>query len=1216
MLNRVYIVLGVLAIIVLAGAFIVPRFIQWGDYRDRMQVLASGVLGTPVTIRGDIAFSLLPQPKLHFSDVVVGPPEDPAATVATVDAEFSLMDFLRDNYKVTKLVLEQPVVDLKLDDSGLLASGFNITEDAQSATHLALGQANIVDGSVRLADARSGETFTVSGVGGEMKLADISGPFQFQGNASYDGGKYAVRFNTSAMDGDGSNRLTLAVQNDTGMAVTAEGQLTPGIAPRFDGAMSYRQKPPVTTVADDIRGDLVFESKFTASTDRVVMSGYTLQPDENRAGMRLTGAASIQLGKARSFDAVISGGVFSLPPRDAKEDATQEPYELTRLLSELPPALQPSLPGRIGVDLAEVGLRGFSLRNVRMDAHTDGQAWQIDDFKAKLPGDTNVGVTGTLAQVEGRPTFEGKLSLATERLDALGALWRKPAEDNPLLNLPASYEAKMLLAGDALGLSDGVLTLNGVPHSFGLRVGFGAEPRLDIIGKFNSLSASDSAALAALAPDVSSNASFGLSFPNGSFALNGAGGTILGLDGKDMVAEGQWSQSGITFTRLAAADFGGLALDTAMTATGTLTAPALWGKGTVGVSSSGAPALKLLLDYLAVRPEVRQVIGLSVPANMSFELAQPGADKSQMLTLRGRADTAAADLTLTLGGGVFAVPGSHLTLAGTLESSTPDALSQQIGFGGAHVFPPDGDMFVSVNVEGAVADGFSARFNASVGEERIGFVGNLIVATTGEMQGTGALDGYLSDGSGLAQLIGATGISLPALSAKSTLHFEGTRLAQLNGINGKSGEHGFSGDLTLTRTGDAGVVAGDLAFDTVDLPSLATVMAGPAALLPVAGQVWPDGPIAMGQVPRPTRGSVSVSVADVANGGTQSLRGATFDFSWTDTETRLSHFRADLAQGQVDGDIVVCCSDALTSKTVSGHLTLAKVKTADVFPSELNDALSGTVDGGVQFQGTGESLMAILGNLTGEGNFTAADLVIKRFDPKVFPTVAKLDNLLEMEPDALSTLMGIALQGGDFTAAKAAGAFTIAGGILRLANLSIDGNGGRLAGDINVALATTGLTGSVALTPLNFTDANGLISAETSQIVSQSGGTLSAPKPVLDLDPMVAAVQTRANEIEVARLEALRAEDLARQQAAAAERNRLIAEQRQRDADAAAAKAAAAAEKQRLEDLQNPPVVTPAPTTPATPAPAAGSDVPAGGLNLNYVPNQPTPATSGVNQAF
>ncbi len=48
MLNRLYIVVGVLAILALLAAFIAPRFIQWGDYRERMETIASEAVGAPV----------------------------------------------------------------------------------------------------------------------------------------------------------------------------------------------------------------------------------------------------------------------------------------------------------------------------------------------------------------------------------------------------------------------------------------------------------------------------------------------------------------------------------------------------------------------------------------------------------------------------------------------------------------------------------------------------------------------------------------------------------------------------------------------------------------------------------------------------------------------------------------------------------------------------------------------------------------------------------------------------------------------------------------------------------------------------------------------------------------------------------------------------------------------------------------------------------------
>ena len=145
----------------------------------------------------------------------------------------------------------------------------------------------------------------------------------------------------------------------------------------------------------------------------------------------------------------------------------------------------------------------------------------------------------------------------------------------------------------------------------------------------------------------------------------------------------------------------------------------------------------------------------------------------------------------------------------------------------------------------------------------------------------------------------------------------------------------------------------------------------------------------------------------------------------------------------------------------------------------------------------------------------------------------------------------------------------------RLANFIVEGDGARMAGDLNTTLRTLGLDGSFVLTPRGFVDETGLVGEDTSRIITQVTGTAIDPEVTLDLEEMVAAIQVRANELEVERLEILRAEDAERQRAAAEERNRLIEEQRRRAAEEAArlaaeeaARLAAEEEARRLEEEQ------------------------------------------------
>ncbi|ODT79306.1 MAG: hypothetical protein ABS76_20870 [Pelagibacterium sp. SCN 64-44] len=1164
MLNRIYIVVGIFAIVVLAGAFIAPRFIQWGDYRDRMEALASGVLGAEVTIRGDISFSLLPSPRLEFSDVIVGDAESPAASVTAVEAEFALFDFLRDNYNLTALTLVQPVVDLVLDENGLFSSGVDLSG---AGSGVALGHARIVNGSIRLTDLRADEMFIASRVDGELRLSSFVGPFQFQGAADYDGRRYDVRFNSGAPDAVGASRISSYLRAaDGAYSVNAEGLLTAGMAPKFDGNLIYRQAPPAAEAADDIRGSLVLESAVTVSTDRVVLSGYTLHPDENRAGMRLTGSANIQLGARRNFDAVVSGGVFSLPPRPATEVAAELPYELVRLLAEIPAPPLPPMPGSLDIDLAEVGLRGFALRDLRLDASTDGATWRIEQAVAHMPGDSEVRLSGTVTNDAGRLGFRGDFALAAQRLDALAQIWRRPGDNNPLFNTPGGIEGRLMLAGDAFGLSNGRLDFGGQSHAVEARLGFGEEKRLDAVLHLGTLNAARTTALLALLPDIAQEGSFGVSFPNGSFSLTAQGIDLLGLPATQLVAEGQWSASDLRFSRFAMADWGGVSVDGALRLAGSLAEPRLTGSGQLGVSAAEAPGLAALYEMAGVPYGWQEGLEQSWPGDLRVILSDNENGPGQVLTLGGKLGASALDLRAEMAAGLAGLDSDDLRLIVSLEAADALAGQEQIGLA-APLFDGTGPMVASLFMEGSGPDGFEGRASLSQGLQSVSYFGGLRTAGNGEISGEGTLDVLLDDAGGLATLAGARGAGLPGVDASAALRFSGKRELAFSNIAGISGDVAFSGDLSMQVLGQMPSFSGRLDLDSVDAVGLGLALFGEAAIAVPGDGFWPDGPLALDNAPRPTRGDIAVTARALTANGAELLGETAFSYSWTPDSVGIDRLEAAAGEGRLTLSLVQCCSGPLAERSVSGRVSLDGVDIDALAPPAIGRGLDGALMGGLQFEGSGQSLAEVMRNMTGEGNFAIADFAAAGLSPSVFPTLAGIEDPLNIEADALETLIGLSLGQGSFAAREARGAFTIAGGTARLANLIIEGNGGRLAGSLNLALARLGLDGGFVLTPRDYVDPNGLIEPDSARIILRLGGTLAAPEVRLDSGEMVAAIQVRANELEVDRLEALRLEDEARQRAAAEERNRLAEEQRRRAAEEAARRAAEE-EARRLEQEQ------------------------------------------------
>lgn len=1133
MLNRLYIVIGVLAILVLAAAFIVPRLVPWGNYRDRMEVLAARALGGDVRIKGDIKFALLPQPHLSLSDVSVGPVADPAMAVKSVDADFSLIDFLRDRYTMTKLTLDHPVLDVKIGDGGEVETGLKLN-GADSKANLSVANARISVGTIRVTDARSGANYALEGIDGDLTLSALNGPFGFIGGGTVRDQHYNFHVNTQALDAKGNTQMSLFAKPDSGaFSINLDGALATGAVPHFAGDLTYRQSPAGAKDPNNLVGDLTLTGKVDATPDKLALADYTLIPDENRAVTRLTGTASIELSHKPTFTAVVTGGVLALPPRDATTEQGPQPYELVRLLGELPAPPLPPLAGGIAINIDELNLRSFSIRNIRIAATTDGKAWSVKQFAGDLPGDTKLVVAGDLSAPGGRPSFSGTLSLATDRLDALATLWRKPADNNPLFNMPGAFTSKLVLLGQTMALTDGQLTLDTTTHSLTALINFGAKRRLDVSGQFTDLNADDGAALLALVPEFETDQSAALTFPEGAVAFAANTATVVGLEGHELALEGKWGGGSLELSKVSAKDLGGAAFDLSLALSGTFAEPKIAGDGDLKLAAGGGPALDLLFDTLNTPKPMRQFLARSLPLDLKTHLDAPKDDSGQGLALSGKAGVASLTLDARLDGGLLKALTSPIGANLELSSADVAGLTGQLGLGDVSLMPETAPLKVALSLEGVPTDSLKTSASISGGGDSIGFEGNIKPGDLSTPSGSGTLKLALSDTSVLAADLGIAGLYTPPIVGGADLRFDGRGGVNLDNIKGTSGTVGFSGKLAMNRDAGGGAVTGSLTLDSMDVAGLVALASGPTALIASAGKTWPDGPLSVGDVPRTTTGNVAIETPAIALGDKPFATDAGFNLTWDATSIWLHSLEAKLGSGRLGFDVAVCCAGAATDKQISGQASVNGVALADLLPSAASATLSGTLDGSAQFSGTGDSIDAVMGGLSGDGSFSIAGLKVQKFDPHAFAAVAGIADIINLDPNILGTRVAAALDQGAFETPKIGGSFTIAGGTARVPNVAAATPAAKLFGSATIKLADLGLGGSFALTPIGTLDAAGLVSETTSKITANLSGTLTAPKRTLDIGTMVDAIKVKAYEVEVARLEALKAEDDARAKVAA-----------------------------------------------------------------------------------
>jgi hypothetical protein len=1162
-LNRLYIVVGVLLILLLTAAFLVPRFYDWSPYRARMEQIASDALGTDVRIQGELSFVLLPQPQMHMSKVQVGPLESPFIEIERVDAHLALMEFLRDQYNVQKLELRRPSLNLSIAEDG----GFVLPIALASSSgrgNVAIENAHIDEGTILFSDQRADEHWRLENIKGDLTAAALRGPFSFEGNAELDDVRYNLRINSSDLNARGDIRLSSYIApEDKSFSVASEGVLsTATLSPFYDGDVKIRVAP--TNLAEnEVRGDALFEGKLQADPTRVKFVEFSLQPDENRAGTRLSGAIDVRLGEQREFDAVISGGVVPLIPPDVLSSKQDNPYPLVSLLTTLPPppALG-NISGRLSIDISDLGLGDFSLRNVLVDAATDGEDWQIDEFSARLTGDTKLSLAGSLIAAQGRSAFDGQLTLETERLDALARGWRTFGERNPLFGAQAILNSNLQFSSSGATLSDAVFNLDGHEASFSLDWREEDERRLVVEANLGAFGEVASDRFISLLPDPNRPGAFPKSFPVGTFKIRAEQFYLKDVAASGVAIDGAWNKGVIEVERYAINEIAGTRLQGEGAIKNIDGQFQLSGKTRGDINANGDLAeIWSLLGVGDLHPAFQTIASASRPARLDIELTPADQSGQQNLFVGASSLGSSLNAKFDFSEGIWAAVSGPSTGEIDVIANSAEELAAQLGVSDLNVGSESATL--SMQYQGTIGNSIDMSTNLRIGEDEIGFVGALIVSDLNNLRGSGDLKFKVEDNHVLAQPLGLSSFDQPALEGRAKIKFARLNDIQLSEIVARSYGEDVTGILTVQQLGQQKILSGDLKISRLEVGAFLQLLGGNASMLMNADNAWPVGPFNIADGMREGRGRIHVETPIILHNGRILLSDAAFDFTWTPTENRIRNLIGARGQGEVKTDITLCCYSAVPEKQLSGRFTLDGVDLSDLLPQAISSRISGEVSGSGQFSGVGADLMQVMSTMGGDGSFSVANIQIEDFDPDIFEKIAGVEGVLEMSPEELEALVLQQLSGQSLNAAEVEGLFRIAAGRVFVSNVAIPAEKSRLFGGANLDLQRFGLESTWALTPTETIGDGSVLSEANARVDAIIDGTLFEPNYRIDLRQMVDAIQVKAFEIEVDRLEKLRAEQEARAREQAEEQQRRMAEQAAQLAREEAAKAAAAAEEER-----------------------------------------------------
>lgn len=318
-MKKVLAALGILAVIVIAAAVIVPGLVPAEKIRDEMVAQVKAATGRDLSIDGKMAVSLFPTLSVQVANVALSNP--PGFTtrdlvrLGAVDVRLKLMPMLVGRIEVDSFVLLDPVISLETDRHGRANWVFDQGKPADKAksgggsagavplSDIRLGNVRIANGRLTYADGKTGAKEEVSDVNLAIGLPGLDSPLTATGGLRWHGKLIELTLDVAR-----PRALLEGKATDAGVAVAAEpvkfafkGSVESGVTgdlelavPNLRGLAQWVTGKPLDAPGIGL-GPLSITGRLAAAGAKVSFSDAVLRLDAIKAA----GDLAVDTGGAR-----------------------------------------------------------------------------------------------------------------------------------------------------------------------------------------------------------------------------------------------------------------------------------------------------------------------------------------------------------------------------------------------------------------------------------------------------------------------------------------------------------------------------------------------------------------------------------------------------------------------------------------------------------------------------------------------------------------------------------------------------------------------------------------------------------------------------------------------------------------------------------------------------------------------------------------------------
>ncbi|MCZ6638118.1 MAG: AsmA family protein, partial [Alphaproteobacteria bacterium] len=442
-MKKFFLSILVVIALVIGTALVAPSFIDWNAYRAEIAAEIEKATGRAIAIDGAIDVALLPAPKLSLTKArlanLEGAAKPDMVRLEALELRISLMPLLSGKLVVQSVVLKGADIELEhLADGrenwkfktarkgGSRGSGSGLGNGGETGgDRVSLEQVVIENGTLTYRDSRKGTVKRISQINARIAAATLSGPIAARGRFHLGGVPVDFEFQAGRIVTGASTKISLETKfPDAKAKITYSGFVTPG-TPSFTFSGKVSSAGPdlanlVSTLARAGGGKISRKRVFARSyrfTAAVKGGAHAIAINDVSAevnGTRATGAVNIALGATTDIDAVLkvnrldldrwlalagqAGGRAAAPSRAAKGAPAR---------FSLPRDLNVTLEADIGGFVFNKGV----VRDIQFRGRLEKGVARLSRLSARLPGGSDVNLSGRLTASHDKPRFDGRLRL-------------------------------------------------------------------------------------------------------------------------------------------------------------------------------------------------------------------------------------------------------------------------------------------------------------------------------------------------------------------------------------------------------------------------------------------------------------------------------------------------------------------------------------------------------------------------------------------------------------------------------------------------------------------------------------------------------------------------------------------------------------------------------------------------------------------------------------